>query len=325
MSEHMVALFAFEEFQLLDVTGPASVYGVANNLLGKSVYVPIIVSAHGGAIRSSCGVALESRAVSVLPSRRIKTLLVAGGSNLAMQKVVDDPLARRWITHAARTVQRFGSICSGTYLLAALGLLGNARVATHWASCEGLARQFPALSVDPQSMFVVDGRIWTSAGVSTGIDMALAMVEHDCGRALADRIAKFMVLYLRRPGYQSQFSEILKTQTSGATDIGELAGWIQANLARQLDVPSLAAKVGLSDRTFHRRFVQATGLTPAKFVETARLEAAKAMLQSALPLKSIAARTGLGSAARLTQAFERRYGVSPAVFRKIHHGARAAS
>jgi transcriptional regulator GlxA family with amidase domain len=318
MKTHVVAFFAFDGFQLLDVTGPASAFGVANSIAGNRVYEIQVVSPAGGPVESSCGVSLHAQALAAVNPRSVHTLLVAGGSTAAMQKTLEASVARQWLPRCIRASERFGSVCAGAFILAELGVLENLRVATHWARCDDLAKRFPKVFVDSDSLFIVDGKVWTSAGVSTGLDMALAMVERDIGRPFAAKIAKFLVLYARRPGYQSQFSDLLKAQASSATEFAELAEWMQDRLAQTLDVPTLAAKAGLSERTFYRKFVEATGNTPAKFVENVRLDAARALLSTSLPLKTIAAQTGMGSTARLTAAFERRFGVTLALFRQMH-------
>jgi transcriptional regulator GlxA family with amidase domain len=200
----------------------------------------------------------------------------------------------------------------------AAGLLDGRRVATHWDSCKPLAKTFPKVSVDPEALYVVDGKLWTSAGVTTGIDMALAMITRDLDASVAGEVAKRLVLYARRPGYQSQFSPVLKAQVKGDSPFVDLIGWMQSNLDAPLDVPSLAARAGLSERTFHRKFVAATGETPARFVEIARLDAARMLLSRGLSLKSVAAQVGLFPPARLAEAFERRFGVAPRLFRDMH-------
>jgi transcriptional regulator GlxA family with amidase domain len=206
-------------------------------------------------------------------------------------------------------------------VLAAAGLLDGKRVATHWASCERLSKDFPALEVDADSLYVVDGKVWTSAGVTTGIDMALALVEADLGPATANLIARHFVLYGRRPGYQSQFSPLLQAQTEAAAPFAALIDWMQTHLDRQLDVPALAGRAGLAERSFYRKFTEATGKTPAHFVEGLRLDAARTLLAKGLPLKSIAGKVGLSSPARLAQAFERRFGMTPSLFREMHRAA----
>lgn len=317
--KHTMVLFAFDGCELLDVAGPSSVFGMANSTLGQAFYDVKVVSPRGGAIVTSCGVSIATLAPKAIPAKTVGTILVAGGGITAMRACTAPPATRRWLKRCIQAAARFGSICSGTYILAELGVLTGVRVATHWASCDKLAAQFPDLSIDRNSLFVVSGRAWTSAGVSTGIDMALAMVEQNTDRSIADKVAKFLVLYARRPGYQAQFSEMLNVQIAAGSPFTELIAWLEAHLAKPIVIASLADRCGLSERTFYRRFVAATGLTPAHFIQNARLETARTLLATNLPLKLIAARSGMGSAARLSLAFERKFGLTPSMFRKVHH------
>ena len=310
---HRTYILAYEGCQLLDVTGPAAVFGAANEATDGPAYELRIVSADGGLVRSNCGVALDSRKIGGQPD----TLLVAGGSR-GLKAAMTRPDLRRWLRRVAPRAERFGSVCTGAFVLAAAGLLDGRRVATHWASCERLARGFPSLEVDAEALYVVDGKIWTSAGVTTGIDMALALVEADLGPALANLIARHFVLYARRPGYQSQFSPLLQAQTEAQAPFADLIDWMQAHLDHRLDVPELAARAGLSERSFYRKFTEATGKTPAHFVESLRLDAARALLAGDLPLKAIAGKVGLSSPSRFGQAFERRFGMAPSLFRQMH-------
>jgi transcriptional regulator GlxA family with amidase domain len=310
---HRIAILAYEGCQLLDVTGPAAVFGAANEGRDRPVYDVQIVSPDGGSVASNCGVAVMSQRIG----RRCDTLLVAGGSR-GLKAVMAREDVRRWLCRVAPTTRRFGSVCTGAFVLAAAGLLDGKRVATHWASCQRLADKFPAVTVDADSLYVVDGKVWTSAGVTTGIDMSLALVEADLGAATANLIARHFVLYARRPGYQSQFSPLLQVQTEADAPFARLIEWMQAHLDEPLDVPTLAARAGLSERSFHRKFVEATGKTPAHFVEGLRLDAARNLLTRGLPLKTIAGRVGLRSSARLGQAFERRFGMAPSLFREMH-------
>ena len=310
---HRLFLLAYEGCQLLDVTGPAAVFGAANDAGGKPVYDVRIVSPDGGAVASNAGVALESRRIGGQPD----TLLVAGGSR-GLKAVMARADVRRWLCRVAPGTKRYGSVCTGAFLLAAAGLLDGKRVATHWAHCARLAERFPALTVDAEALYVVDGKVWSSAGVTTGIDMALALVEADLGAAVANLIARHFVLYARRPGYQSQFSPLLQAQAKAEAPFAHLIDWMQANLGQPLDVPMLAARAGLAERSFYRKFTQATGKTPAHFVESLRLEAARTLLAKGLPLKTIAGNVGLTSSARLGHAFERRFGVAPSLFREMH-------
>jgi transcriptional regulator GlxA family with amidase domain len=226
----------------------------------------------------------------------------------------------KWLRKVAPRTRRYGSVCTGAFVLASAGLLDGRRVATHWASCARLAEKFPALSVDAEALYVVDGKVWTSAGVTTGIDMALALVEADHGAAVANLIARHFVLYQRRPGYQSQFSPMLQAQATADAPFAALIDWMQDHLDRELDVPTLARHAGYSERTFYRKFIEATGKTPAHFVEDLRLDAARTLLSKGLSVKTIAGRVGLKSSARLGQAFERRFGMMPSLFRQMHAG-----
>jgi transcriptional regulator GlxA family with amidase domain len=313
---HRINIVAYEGCQLLDVTGPAAVFGAANEGRGQPFYDVQIISPDGGAVVTNSGVALQSRRIGGQPD----TLLVAGGS-LGLKSAMARPDLRRWLRRVAPKARRYGSVCTGAFVLAAAGLLDGKRVATHWASCQRLAERFSALEVDADSLYVVDGKVWTSAGVTTGIDMALALVEADLGAALANLIARHFVLYARRPGYQSQFSPLLQAQTAAETPFVELIDWMGAHLDQPLDVPALAARAGLSERSFYRKFTEATGKTPAHFVESLRLDAARTLLAKGLPLKAIAGKVGLRSSARLGQAFERRFGMAPSLFREMHAAA----
>lgn len=319
---HHVAFIVYPGFELLDVSGPTSVFNGANRALGRrgkpAFYKVGLASAEGGAIESSSGVAVETVAITGLRPGNVQTVLVAGAEREPLLLAVADPDLRAAIPGLAAGAERFGSVCSGGFLLAALGLLDGRRVSTHWDSCKPFAAAFPKVRVDADALYVVDGRLWTSAGVTTGIDMALAMVAHDLDAALAGEVAKRLVLYARRPGYQSQFSPVLQAQLTGDSPFADLIGWMQSNLAAPLDVSSLAARAGMTERTFHRKFVAATGQTPARFVETARLDAARMLRSRGLPLKSVAAQVGLFPPARLAEAFERRFGVAPRLFRDMH-------
>jgi transcriptional regulator GlxA family with amidase domain len=313
---HRLFILAYEGCQLLDATGPAAVFGAANDAAGRKVYDLRIVSPDGGAVTSNSGVAVQSGKIGGQPD----TLLVAGGSR-GLPAVTARPDLQRWLRRVAPRTKRYGSVCTGAFVLAAAGLLDGKRVATHWASCARLAQRHPDLSVDADALYVVDGKVWTSAGVTTGIDMALALVEADLGVATANLIARHFVLYARRPGYQSQFSPLLQAQTAIEAPFAGLIDWMQAHLDAPLDVPTLARRAGLTERSFYRKFTDATAKTPAQFVERLRVEAARTLLARDLPLKAIAGKVGLGSSARLGAAFERRFGMTPSLFREMHRAA----
>jgi transcriptional regulator GlxA family with amidase domain len=319
---HQTVFVLYPGFELLDTSGPAAVFNGANRALqqgGRPKYYAIdVVSAAGGLVPSSSGVALDTRPIEEFLSKKVDTLLVVGAEREPLVEAMSDNALRGPLVQLIGRAQRYGSICTGVFFFAALGLLGGRRVATHWDACMPFTEAFPAVTLDPDALYVTDGSLWTSAGVTTGIDMALAMVAHDLDATIAGQVARRLVLYARRPGHQSQFSPLLEAQAKADSPFADLIAWIQTNLNATLDVPALAARAGLSERTFHRRFVAATGETPARFVETARLDAARMLLSRGLSLKSVADKVGLFPAARFTEAFERRFGVAPRLFRDMH-------
>lgn len=319
---HQIVFVVYPGFELLDMSGPASAFAGANRALGQQAkpafYTVALASAQGGAVESSSGVAVETRRLDSFRPGEVQTLLVTGAEREQLLPATANPKLRAALPELAVGAERFGSVCTGGFILAALGLLDGHRVATHWDSCGPLADTFPQIAVDGDALYVVDGTVWTSAGVTTGIDMALAMIARDLGAAIAGEVAKRLVLYARRPGYQSQFSPVLRAQVMGESPLAGLIEWIHANLDAALDVPSLAARAGLSERTFHRKFVAATGETPARYVETVRLDAARMLLSRGVSLKSVAAQVGLFPQARLVDAFERRFGIAPRLFREMH-------
>lgn len=319
---HRIVLITYPGFELLDASGPSSVFNGANRALevaGEPRFYEIeLVSSQGGAVASSSGIAVGTRRLDQIPPETIGTLLIMGAEREPLLQAMTDPDLTQGLCRAAVTAGRFGSVCTGVFFLAACGLLDGHRVATHWDACAPLASTFPALTVDAASLYVVDGRLWTSAGVTAGIDMALAMVTRDLGAAIAGQVAKRLVLYARRPGYQSQFSPLLQAQGKADSPFADLIAWIQTNLDASLEVSALAARAGLTERTFHRKFLAATGQTPARLVETVRLDAARMLLSRGSSLKAVAAQVGLFPAPRLTEAFERRFGISPRLFRDMH-------
>ena len=314
-----VAILAFPRCQVLDVTGPAMVFDAGNFVSGKPHYKVHILSAQGGTIQTSSAVALVTKSLKELSPRAIDTLLIAGGDVSGLQMLVADGSVRKWVVQASKNARRYGSVCTGTFALAHFDLLGGKRVATHWSACNALAELCPKTHVDANALFVNDGRLWTSAGVTTGIDMSLAMVASDMGDAVANAIAKRLVLYARRPGYQSQFSPVLSAQSHADAPFAELIDWIRDNLAKPLEVPRLAARVSMSERTFVRNFTRSIGVTPARFVETFRLDQTRVYLAANMSLKEIAAKVGYLTGAQLSKAFDRRFGMTPSLFRELHH------
>ena len=314
-----VILLAFEGAQGLDIFGPGEVFGGVARIAGKPAYEVVVASVGGGTFRTTAGVAVRAVDVRKLRPRPSDTALVVGGEREALRAAVADDALVAWVARAARVVRRIGSVCAGTFVLARAGVLDGRRVATHWSACSRLAAYRPALEVDPNAIFVRDGRVWTSAGVTTGIDMALAMVEEDHGRRVVDALAAWFVLYVRRPGFQSQFSEALVAQRDADGSVGETVEWARANLRAPLDAARLARRAGMSERTFHRRCAEQLGTMPAKLVERLRVEHARTLLATtALGTKTVAARAGFGSAARMARVFKRTLGVAPREFAVLH-------
>jgi transcriptional regulator GlxA family with amidase domain len=318
-----VVLLAFDGVQILDVTGPAAVFAAANDAASAPFYRIHILSARGGPVTSNSGVAVLTEPLAALDPLAVDTLLAAGGSEDGLRTTARDAAVRAWTVRACTRARRYGSVCSGALVMAAYGLLRGRRVATHWEATAILGDSHPDLTVDADALYVEDGRVWTSAGVTTGIDMCLALVARDLGDGVANTIAQRLVLYARRPGYQSQFSPVLAAQAKGDVAFSHLVDWIRAHLAETLDIDRLAARAGMSPRHFHRRFTDTVGETPARFVETLRLDQARQLLSMARSLKEVAGQVGYASQGQFTKAFVRRFGVSPGLFREMHGGGRA--
>jgi transcriptional regulator GlxA family with amidase domain len=246
-------------------------------------------------------------------TKPVDTLMVAGGD--AVLAALQDKRLLSWLRARARAARRVASVCSGAWLLAQAGLLQGRRAATHWAHCEALAGTHPGTTIDADSIFVQDGNVWTSAGVTSGIDMALAMVESDVGHATAMAVARDLVVFLKRPGGQSQFSAALALQ-QGDARLDRLHGWAAAHLDGDLSVPALAARARMSERTFLRYYTAATGRTPARAIEGLRVEAARQLLATTqLPVKRVAQRCGFGSEETLRRSLLRQAGVTPSEYR----------
>lgn len=333
-----VVLVVFDGVQTLDLTGPAEVFATANRqalhrdapehrrnptrrrtagVADAPPYEILIASSTGGELATSCGLSFQTKRLAAIRPRPTDTVLVAGGSTLPIRSAIDDAALLGWLAKAAPVVRRVGSVCSGAFVLAAAGLLDGKRAATHWSACDRLAARFPAVEVDRNAIFVTDGKIWTSAGVTTGIDMALALVEQDLGHDIADAVAAHLVLYIRRPGYQSQWSDALVGR-DGAAELAPAIAWARANLAKA-DLETVAQKAGLSLRTFHRRCLDQLDTTPAKLIEKLRVERARDLVANGnLPAKTLATRCGFSSAAQMKRAFERELGVGPRAYRLLH-------
>jgi transcriptional regulator GlxA family with amidase domain len=250
----------------------------------------------------------------------VDTLLVAGGLGAREQRCSRDYLD--WLGDQAARARRFGSICTGAWVLAEAGLLDGRRATTHWGSCGELARRYPRVTVDPDPIYVRDGNCYTSAGVTAGIDLALALVEEDLGRAVALRVARLLVVFLRRPGGQAQFSTTLAAQARERGTLGDLVAWMADHVRGDLSVAALARRAAMSPRNFARHFADEVGTTPARYVEGLRLEAARRRLEATtLSVEEVAGASGFGSAEILRRAFRRRLGVTPGQYRTTFGGA----
>jgi transcriptional regulator GlxA family with amidase domain len=276
--------------------GRVQVFASANDLVagcgGARAYQLRIVAQGGEGVTASAGVGLAAGPLTQL-GEALDTLLVAGGEGA--EAAAEDPKLVEWVRERATQARRVASVCTGAFLLAAAGVLDGRRAATHWMYAARLARRFPAVHVEPDPIFVCDGPVWTSAGVTAGIDLALALVEEDLGRSVALAVARYLVVFLKRPGGQAQFSAALSLQTA-EDKFGPLHDWINGHLSDDLSLSVLSNQAGMSERSFSRRYAEATGLTPARAIERLRVEAARRqLLDSKVPVKRIAQCCGFGS------------------------------
>ncbi|CAM3925303.1 GlxA family transcriptional regulator [Bordetella muralis] len=312
-----ILLLAFPDVQLLDVSGPLQVFASANELLAARglarPYAPRVVSADPGLVTSSSGLALLSHSLRTVKGP-IDTLVVPGGRGVHAASA--DARLTNWIRRQVGRSRRIASVCSGAFLLAEAGLLDGRRVATHWSRCEELANRYPTLRVETDPIFVRDGDIWTSAGVTAGIDLALALLEEDLGRSMALAVARELVVFLKRPGGQSQFSATLSMQKAN-DQFGELHTWMGEHLGSDLSVPALARRLHMSERSFMRHYKAETGMTPARAVEKLRVETARRLLvDTAWSVKRVAARCGFGNEEGMRRSFIRLLRISPQAYRE---------
>ena len=319
MGDPRVVVVTIPDAQILDLTGPIEVFSTANALVPGIAYRTELVSSTGGLVSTSCGVTVDTASI-VDVGGPIDTLAVAGGRD--MQVATADAELVHHVRRLADQARRVTSICSGAFLLAATGILDGRRATTHWAEADDLAQQYPDVVVEPDAIYVRDGDVWTSAGVTAGIDLALALVADDHGQQVAAQVARQLVVYLRRSGGQTQYSAVLANQVAETEPVRDLLAWMVDHLSADLSVTALAERVHLSPRQFARVFKEDVGTTPADHVETIRLEAACRLLETTdTPLQQVARTCGFGTVETMHRVFRRRLDVTPGEHRHHFHVA----
>jgi transcriptional regulator GlxA family with amidase domain len=324
-----VVIVVYPGVQSLDMTGPLEVFVGAHQLIaatGRSErgYRVTVASLDGSPLSTSSGLEIVPGASLAQAPRAIDTLIVAGGAG--SQDASAEQALLDWLAGAAPSARRVASVCTGAFVLAAAGLLDGRRATTHWASAAELAQRYPAVEVDPEPIYLCDGPVWTSAGVTAGMDLALAMVEEDLDRETALTIARHLVLFLRRPGNQAQFSATLAGQQPEREPLRDVQRYALEHVGEDLSVQALAARAHMSPRNFARAFAAETGVTPGRYVERVRLDAARRALEdTAQPIATVAAACGFGAAETMRRTFLRALGVAPAEYRRRYHPGGAPS
>ena len=317
-----IVLTAYDGVSLLDLGGPLEAFRIASSFGRRVAYDCTVVSVRGGPVKTADGVELVTRSVRSLGSSPIDTLIVPGA--FTVDDVTRDGELVRWIGRKAASCRRVCSVCVGSFLLAAAGVLDGKRAATHWMHAPLLATRHPRVSVEPDAIFVRDGRVWSSAGVTTGIDLALALIEQDAGREAAMHVARILVVYLKRAGGQSQYSALLAAQSESESEtFGALERWIAEHLKGDLAVEALAERVHMSPRNFARVYAEKRGRTPAKAVEAIRVDAARRRLEETEDrIASIAEDCGFSNEEQMRCAFLRVLSIPPREYRKRFATAR---
>jgi transcriptional regulator GlxA family with amidase domain len=312
----IIDVLTFPGVQLLDVTGPFQVFASANDIVeaagGARPYRLRLMAQDDGGVTSGAGVGLATSPLS-RRDEALDTLIVPGGSGV--EAAAADPALLDWVRQRATVARRVASVCTGAFVIAAVGILDGRRATTHWKFAARLAQRYPAIRVEPDPIFLCDGSVWTSAGVTAGIDLALALVEEDLGRSVALAVARYLVVFLKRPGGQAQFSAALALQAA-EDKFGALHDWVNDHLGDELSTSVLAEQATMSERSFSRHYAEATGQTPARAIERLRVEAARQMLSELrLPVKRIAQRCGFGSEETMRRSFLRLLAVTPQDYR----------
>jgi transcriptional regulator GlxA family with amidase domain len=322
VSARRIVFVAGPGTEILDLVGPLQVFARASDMYcrehpgSRPIYsVEIVSASESRSLFANCGLRFAAHKTFRQASGRIDTLLVAGGDAIEQDEINAEVV--RWLKKIAGRIRRIGSVCTGAMLLARAGLLDGRRATTHWNWCQTLIKRAPRANVDPDPIFVRDENVYTSAGVTAGMDLALALVEEDHGSRLALQVARNLVLYLRRPGGQSQFSAALSLQLTDRKPLRELESWVLDNLNKPLTVPVLAQRVAMSPRNFARVFATEMKTTPAKFVERLRVEAARRRLEeSQNSMETIAIECGFGNVNSMRNVFQRALKIAPGQYRR---------
>jgi transcriptional regulator GlxA family with amidase domain len=325
MNSKRIGFLVYPGMQALDLAGPMDAFAAAVREGGgrnERCYETVTIGLDAKIVAAESGLLVKPQ-YTRLTAPRLDTLVIPGGAGMRDPRTAAKTAA--WISSRARKLRRIAAVCTGVYGLAPTGLLDGRRVTTHWQHAQDLARRFPALKVDANPLFVKDGAFYTSAGITAGIDLSLALIEEDFGPSVALSVARELVVYLKRPGGQAQFSEPLQFQTQSADRMADLASWIVANLQKDLSVEKLAARARLCPRQFTRRFKQAFGTTPAAFIESARIDEARQRLAGYHgTLERVASSVGFRSDDVFRRTFERRLGITPSAYR-TRFGAQAST
>ena len=312
-----VVIFMFDGCQSLDVAGPLEVFCGTERASGQARYIVEVVAPRAGPVRTMSGLRLGVDSAIGASTGPIDTFVIAGGNREGISAVTESAALVGHVVRLAQQSRRVASVCSGAFILAAAGLLDGRRVTTHWSACDELARRYPKLTVERDPIFVRDGSISTSAGVTAGIDLALALLEDDLGHDAAMAVARQLVVFLKRPGGQSQFSAALQTQSADRDDVSAVQAWIVDHLADDLSVSRLAHRAAMSPRNFARVFTASIGMTPARYVERARVEAARRRLEeSDVGVDAVARDCGFGSSETMRRSFMRALNVAPTDYRR---------
>jgi transcriptional regulator GlxA family with amidase domain len=311
-----IVMLVYEGVDLVDVSGPLSAFSLVNQMSGQRAYSLEVVANRAGTVMTAAGLELVAGKPFRDNDGEVDTVIIPGCPDPEAEPA-RDPAMLQWLLDISLRARRVCSVCTGAFILARAGLLDGHRATTHWAFCRELTDAFPNVEVETDPIFVRDGKICTSAGITAGMDLTLALIEEDLGRDWAMTVARSMVLYLRRPGGQAQFSLELRTQISDSKALKGLPQWIVENPEEDLRVDALASRVGMSPRNFARVFTRETGETPAKFAENARVDAAKRRLEySPLPLETLARDLGFRSGERMRRSFQRCLNMTPDEYRR---------